>query len=86
MCLECTAVGHPLFPETALFLEREILHTYLSIEGNGQVQVSIDITRQEPHFLYGSDPTLWLNLACAARRLTLVSCESYDRLERHALE
>jgi hypothetical protein len=36
--------------------------------------------------LDGSDPTLWLKLACAARRLTLVSGESYDRLERHALE
>lgn len=38
--------------------------------------------------LDGSDPTLWLKLACAARRLTSVSPEgeSYDRLERHALE
>lgn len=36
--------------------------------------------------LDGSDPTVWLKLACAARRLSVVSGESYDRLERHALE
>jgi len=36
--------------------------------------------------LDGSDPIVWLKLACAARRLSVVSGEDYDRLERHALE
>jgi hypothetical protein len=37
--------------------------------------------------LDGSDPTVWLKLACAARRLSVLSpLGSYDRLERHALE
>ena len=36
--------------------------------------------------LDGSDPTVWLKLACAARRLSVIAEESHDRLERHALE
>ena len=39
--------------------------------------------------LDGSDPVLWLKLACAARRLSITSGDKslrYIRLERHALE